>query len=121
MSDGRTRRDETLAGQGTRRDSTPATAPTRLDRSRSDLTPTVRETPGTLRDEVGEDRLQRTLPSALAARFRTVEELPAAGSEADILVVEAVDGGDRYIAKIYRRGLEPKTSVLQEIAASAPE
>lgn len=86
--------------------------------SPQDMASTV---PPTLRDTVSPsqvDRLSRTLPSALSSRFRVVEEFPAAGSEADVLLVESVAEGTRYVAKLYRLGIAPKTDVLDEVARS---
>ncbi|MDR1934134.1 MAG: serine/threonine protein kinase [Candidatus Accumulibacter sp.] len=62
------------------------------------------------------------LPPALAARFRVLDELPAAGSEADLLIVEAVDAraDEPRVAKIYRRGIVPDEALLDRLAAAGP-
>jgi hypothetical protein len=59
-----------------------------------------------------------TLPAALAGRFRIVDELPAAGSEADLLIVEDTQGGETCVAKIYRRGIAPDKALLKKLASA---
>jgi len=51
------------------------------------------------------------LPGSLADRFEVVEELPTRGSEADLYVVSNADG-HRFVAKVYRRGIQPKEEIL---------
>ena len=54
----------------------------------------------------------RVLPAALRNDYRIVESFPVSGSEADILLVEALKGGERRVAKLYRRGLAPDFRLL---------
>src|SRR5687768_12019842 len=54
----------------------------------------------------------RVLPAALRNDYRIVESFPVSGSEADILLVEGVAGGERRVAKLYRRGLQPDFRLL---------
>jgi hypothetical protein len=60
----------------------------------------------------------RPLPAALRERYRVVEAFPATGSEADILLVVDNEGGDRAVAKLYRKGIRPDFKLLDILAAS---
>ncbi len=61
------------------------------------------------------------LPSALRARFHILRPLPAAGAEAELLIVAPNDGGnEEYVAKIYRHGIRPDREVQERIAAIDP-
>jgi len=55
------------------------------------------------------------LPSALKARYRVRHALAAGGAEAELALVEPLQGGDTLIAKIYRKGILPKADVLERI------
>lgn len=79
---------------------------------------TVRESGAgaTLRESTGPAGQERSsgpawLPGSLANRFEVVEELPTRGSEADLYVVSNADG-QRFVAKVYRRGIQPKEEIL---------
>ncbi|MDR1349661.1 MAG: protein kinase [Zoogloeaceae bacterium] len=63
-------------------------------------------------------RSRVTLPAALAERFRVNDELPAADSEADLLIVEDLDGGESRVVKIYRRGIAPDKALLKKLATA---
>lgn len=56
------------------------------------------------------------LPGTLRERFRIVRPFPAAGAEAEILLVEPIAGGPAQVAKIYRSGILPKAAVQSGIA-----
>lgn len=56
------------------------------------------------------------LPGPLRERYRIVRPFPAAGAEAEILLVEPAGGGEPRIAKVYRSGIRPKPEVLAQIA-----
>jgi serine/threonine protein kinase len=56
------------------------------------------------------------LPSALSQRYRITEAMPAKGAEAELLLVQALTGGEQLVAKIYRHGILPKTAVQERIA-----
>lgn len=60
------------------------------------------------------------LPSALRERYRIARTLPANGAEAEILLVEAIDGGSPLIAKIYRQGIRPNPDVQARLARIPP-
>ncbi|MEI6414356.1 MAG: serine/threonine-protein kinase [Pseudomonadota bacterium] len=98
-----TRRDEPNA---TRRDES---IPTRRDESGVTRRDGDLETTPTL----------LSLPPALAARYRILEQLPTQGAEADLLLVEPQSGGEWVVIKLYRRGIQPKSEVLARVAASA--
>lgn len=69
----------------------------------------------------GEAGFRVRLPAALAARFRLVAELPALGAEADLVEVAALGGGDeRLLAKLYRRGVQPDSSLLERLSRRQP-
>jgi hypothetical protein len=55
------------------------------------------------------------LPPALDQRFRVKQVFPAIGSEADLMLVEALDGGGEFVAKLYRAGLAPDTELLARL------
>lgn len=61
------------------------------------------------------------LPAALQERYRIVSLLPAKGSEAELLIVEALVGGTRRVAKIYRHGIVPKREVQDRVARVDPQ
>lgn len=82
---------------------------------RDDLAATRRDGPApTVRDAAEPPRTLMRLPSALAGRYRIVQPLPTAGGEADLLLVAAGDG-PRYVAKIYRYGIQVKGAVLDRL------
>lgn len=64
--------------------------------------------------------LRTNLPGELAARYRVVDELQAAGSEADLLIVEPLAGGEALVAKLYRRGIQPDSALLARLSAAGP-
>lgn len=59
------------------------------------------------------------LPAGLANRYEIREHLPTQGAEADLFLVDSRDDGQRYVIKLYRKGIYPKTEVLERIARSA--
>jgi serine/threonine protein kinase len=63
---------------------------------------------------------QPWLPSALASRYRVVEEFEALGAEADAFLVEDA-AGRRLFAKVYRRGIAAKSELREMLSRSAPE
>lgn len=58
----------------------------------------------------------RPLPSALRAAYRVIDVFPATGSEADILLVADAATGEKRVAKLYRRGIEPDFRLLEMLA-----
>ena len=63
----------------------------------------------------------RPLPAALRERYRVVEAFPATGAEADILLVVDRRSGEKVVAKLYRRGIEPDFRLLRILAQSVGE
>lgn len=61
------------------------------------------------------------IPSALASSYRVVSAIPTQGAEADIYVIEALDGGKKNVLKLYRRGLKPKGDVIELLQACSRE
>lgn len=59
------------------------------------------------------------LPAALAANFTIERVLPAAGAEAELMLLKGIKTGVRVMAKIYRPGIAPKGEVLERVAAVA--
>ncbi|MDQ5908996.1 MAG: eukaryotic-like serine/threonine-protein kinase [Pseudomonadota bacterium] len=83
---------------------------------------TRRDVPdATIRDDAPLPSTLMQLPSTLAARYRIVQPMPAAGGEADLLLVEALADGQPYVIKIYRYGIVVKPEVLARISAAAPD
>lgn len=62
-----------------------------------------------------------SIPSALASSYRVVSAIPTQGAEADIYVIEALDGGNKNVLKLYRRGLKPKGDVIELLQACSSE
>lgn len=87
-----------------------------------ELAPAVLEpVPGpSLAPPVSRPVLRTNLPGELAARYRVVDELQAAGSEADLLIVEPLAGGEALVAKLYRRGIQPDSALLARVSAAGP-
>lgn len=56
------------------------------------------------------------LPSALRDDYRVIEVFPASGSEADLVLVEPRQGGERLVAKLYRRGIQPDSALLARLS-----
>ena len=61
-----------------------------------------------------------TLPSELREPYRVVRQLPATGAEADLLLVEERASKEPRVAKIYRKGVAPKSGVQERIAQIDP-
>ena len=60
----------------------------------------------------------RPLPAALRGRYRAIEVFPATGSEADILLVVDARNGEKAVAKLYRRGIQPDFRLLAILSQS---
>ncbi len=60
----------------------------------------------------------RPLPAALRDRYRVIDVFPATGSEADILLVADARSGDKAVAKLYRRGIQPDFNLLDVLRSS---
>ncbi|MEN6585821.1 MAG: serine/threonine-protein kinase [Sulfuricella sp.] len=56
------------------------------------------------------------LPAALRADYRVIEDFPAGGSEADLLLVESQQTGERLVAKLYRKGIQPDSELLARLS-----
>ncbi len=67
-----------------------------------------------------ESRGLLSLPAALSERYRILKPLPVTGAEAELLLVRAVGGGPTLVAKIYRRGIQPKAETQERIAKVNP-
>lgn len=59
--------------------------------------------------------LRVNLPTALKDDYRPVRDLPTAGAEADLLLVEALDGSGSWVVKLYRPGIELDGDLLETI------
>lgn len=55
------------------------------------------------------------LPTALQQRFQLVRVLPAAGAEADILLLQRLSDDSQWVLKLYRSGLRMKASVQERL------
>lgn len=60
-----------------------------------------------------------TLPSVLREKYRLIEDFPAAGSEADLMLVESLQDGERLVAKLYRKGILPDSELLARLSQGA--
>jgi tRNA A-37 threonylcarbamoyl transferase component Bud32 len=61
------------------------------------------------------------LPEALARHWRMLAPLPAHGAEAELFVVQRLDGEERAVAKLYRPGIRPRAEAVERIARVACE
>lgn len=57
------------------------------------------------------------IPQQLASDYENVEELIAKGAEADLLVIREKATGQKYILKLYRKGVVPKEKIAERIKA----
>lgn len=61
------------------------------------------------------------LPSALTSRYRFLSAIPTQGAEADLFVIESFDASQKFVLKLYRRGLKPKSDVIEMLRACSRE
>lgn len=130
---------DTAGGASTVRDgSGPAAgspaARTQRDASGGDASSTVRDGSApsavapssaawTVRDDTGgrpapqkaDVHVRTPLPPSLAARYRVVHPITTPGAEADLVVVDASDGSERFVVKLYRYGHHIDQRVLEAI------
>ena len=59
------------------------------------------------------------LPARLAENFTIERVLPAAGAEAELMLLRGIKTGARVMAKIYRPGILPKGDVLERVGRVA--
>ncbi len=90
---------------GTRLDSPTGDGKTRLDSSMEGIL------------HVG----QISLPSSLSAAYRMVEPMPTHGAEADLFIIESIEATQRFVLKLYRRGLKPKREVIEILQTCSHE
>jgi serine/threonine protein kinase len=62
-----------------------------------------------------------SMPSVLASRYRMVEPIPTQGAEADLFIVQPLADKQKYVLKLYRRGLKPKCDVIATLRACGRE
>ncbi|MDR3323431.1 MAG: protein kinase [Zoogloeaceae bacterium] len=112
----------------------PETSPTLLRAASSRMRPMTENAPALELEPVALDSLpnktsfrkrdapRRNLPDDLAERFRVIKELQAAGSEADLLIVEPIhaEGGEQQVLKLYRRGIRPESALLARLSEAGP-
>lgn len=91
-------------------------AVTRLDPQNADGKTRLDQPPGTL-TPAG----YYALPSALTSTYRFVSAIPTQGAEADLFVIESLDAGQKFVLKLYRRGLKPKGDVIEMLRACSRE
>ncbi|MEI7682296.1 MAG: protein kinase [Betaproteobacteria bacterium] len=89
------------SGAGTRLDPPNADGKTRIDRP---------EGPAVLSGHA-------SIPSALVTSYLMVEPITTQGAEADLFIIESVEDKQKYVLKLYRRGLKPKTDVIDILRA----
>ena len=71
---------------------------------------------GTRREGTGPPVFVRGLPAELASRFTVVQELPASGAEADVVLVDERTSGLRRVLKLYRRGVALDEEAVSRLA-----
>jgi serine/threonine protein kinase len=74
------------------------------------------------------DRPERTvtagkisMPSALTSAYVMVEPIPTQGAEADLFIVQSIADKQNYVLKLYRRGLKPKSDVIETLRSCCRE
>ena len=53
------------------------------------------------------------IPSALASTYQMVEPITTQGAEADLFIIQSLEDQEKYVLKLYRRGLKPKSEVIE--------
>lgn len=72
--------------------------------------------PSTSIDASSSDKYHRVrLPQRLESEYESVEELPTKGAEADLLVIQKKGNEQKYILKLYRKGIVPKEKIAEKI------
>src|SRR5689334_22406918 len=126
VGDGGTRSESDREVLGTRREGLPPPRAAHRD-AEGNGHGTRREgggPPGTRRE--GADRpadapiFVRGLPPALSATYEVVEELPASGTEADVVVARPREGGRSVVLKLYRRGVQPDADAVARLSVADP-
>ena len=62
-----------------------------------------------------------SIPSALASSYLMVEPITTQGAEADLFVIQSMEDKQKYVLKLYRRGLKPKSEVIEILRACSRE
>lgn len=57
------------------------------------------------------------IPSALSKSYRMFEPITTQGAEADLFIIESVEDNEKCVLKLYRRGLKPKSDVIEILKA----
>lgn len=91
-------------GAGTRLDPPNADGKTRVDRPEGTVTA------GKI-----------SMPSALVSAYAMVEPIPTQGAEADLFIVQSIADKQKYVLKLYRRGLKPKSDVIEILRSCSRE
>jgi serine/threonine protein kinase len=56
-----------------------------------------------------------SMPSALASTYQMIEPIPTQGAEADLFIIQSQVDKQKYVLKLYRRGLRPKGDVIETL------
>lgn len=62
-----------------------------------------------------------SIPTALVSKYRLVEAIPTQGAEADLFIIESLEDQQKVVLKLYRRGLKPKSEVIEILRACSRE
>lgn len=62
-----------------------------------------------------------SMPSALVSTYVMVEPIPTQGAEADLFIVQSISDKQKYVLKLYRRGLKPKSDVIEILRSCSRE
>jgi TPR repeat protein/serine/threonine protein kinase len=60
------------------------------------------------------------LPSALAGQYKIDDHFTTKGGEATILLLRSIAKGEEAIAKLYHKGIEPKSQILEQLRVADP-
>ena len=63
----------------------------------------------------------RGMPSALASSYEIVEPITTQGAEADLFIIQSMVDKQKYVLKLYRRGLKPKSEVIEILRSCSRE
>ena len=62
-----------------------------------------------------------SMPSALISAYVMVEPIPTQGAEADLFIIQSMADKQKYVLKLYRRGLKPKSDVIEILRSCSRE
>lgn|GEM_PF-3478750 len=62
-----------------------------------------------------------SMPSSLVSAYEMVEPIPTQGAEADLFIIQSIADKQKFVLKLYRRGLKPKSDVIEILRSCSRE